>query len=191
MSETQTINASDFSAAEDLISRGFCWLERTLKVEIQLGNKDFKKFCRMKIETVEDISRVKEIAENNFLRDIRFLTLPYDEIAIKKNIYEYIDNRRGQIYGCFFKEILAGFIEVVEDSKVGTIRLAAVDEKYRMTGAALSLYAGAAMKYQAADFTALVGRISTRNMPVMNLYATLGAKFSLPIDVYGKVEQNA
>ena len=47
-------------------------------------------------------------------------------------------------YVCRVKDDIAGFIEVVEKNLEGEIRLAAVDEKFRLSGAALSLYAGAA-----------------------------------------------
>ena len=149
--------------------------------------------CRLKLEalsnTTDEIDRIKQIAELSFLRDIRFLdAIPYDERDIKRNIDAYVDDCNGKMYGNYFKGILVGFIEVVEnlETKHGVIRLAAVDEKYRMTGSAMSLYTGVVMRYRAEGFHSLTGRISSRNMPVMNLYAALGAKFSEPLDIYGK-----
>lgn len=66
------------------------------------------------------------------------------------------------------------------------VHLAAVLERYRASGAALSLYAAAARDCKSQGVRFLEGRISTANPAVMNLYAFLGAKFSQPVDVYLK-----
>jgi len=72
----------------------------------------------------------------------------------------------------------------VENQNQAFIRLAAVDEKYRVAGVAASLYAGAVEKCREQGIKKIWGRISSRNMSVMNLYASLGAVFSQPLDVY-------
>ena len=53
-----------------------------------------------------------------------------------------------------------------------------------MTGAAMGLYAHAIEISRERGFKTLEGRISSINMPVMNLYASFGAQFSEPEDVF-------
>ena len=66
------------------------------------------------------------------------------------------------------------------------MHLAAVLERYRASGAAMSLYAAAARDCRSRGIRFLDGRVSTANPSVINLYAYLGAKFSDPMDVYLK-----
>ena len=66
------------------------------------------------------------------------------------------------------------------------VHLAAVEAKYRVTGAAMGLYAKAIEVVRERGFKTLEGRISSFNTPVMNLYATFGAQFSEPQDVFLK-----
>ena len=66
------------------------------------------------------------------------------------------------------------------------IHLAAVKQKYRLTGAALSLYANAAEECKKQKKFFLDGRISSTNTAVMNLYASLGAVFFDPMDIFLK-----
>jgi GNAT superfamily N-acetyltransferase len=67
-----------------------------------------------------------------------------------------------------------------------TIHLAATDKKYRATGVGVSLYANAAIVGKQHGYGWLHGRIHTLNIPVINLYASLGATFSNPLDVFLK-----
>ena len=101
-----------------------------------------------------------------------------------EEIFENYFAEMKNCYVCRVKDDIAGFIQLVCEDTEATIRLAAVDERYRLSGAALSLYAGAVDLLRQKSFRKLVGRISTKNMPVVNLYATLGASFSKPQDVY-------
>lgn len=176
--------------ASFLRSRGFVMIDRTLKAVVPLQKKeDFARFCRIPIEKCTDISeRIFEIAENSFLFDSRFMDgASSTEDIIKKNIHL----RVSEIKKCFVCKVngeIAGFLELTKDEKENQaeITLAAVDEKYRVAGVALSLYAGVAKSCRDEGFSRLVGIISSRNVAVMNLYATLGAVFSSPFDLYAK-----
>ena len=64
--------------------------------------------------------------------------------------------------------------------------LVAVEEKYRLTGAALGLYAKGIEVARERGYQKLVGRISSQNVAVMNVYAMFGAQFSEPQDVFLK-----
>ena len=172
------IDSTRQDLADFLHKKNFIFADRTIQVTSPLKN-DFKKFCRLSLEISEKNNRIQEIAKKSFVNDVRFISkMPpiFDEEIFEKYFAEM-----EKCFICRVKDEIAGFIEVTEE---GIIRLAAVDEKFRLSGAALSLYAGAAEIFRQKNFKKLVGRISAKNMPVMNLYATLGANFSRPQDVY-------
>ena len=175
------IDSTEQDAAESLREKNFVFVDRTIQATIPL-KIDFKKFCRLEIELAEPNERIHDIAKKSFVNDARFFnTVPP---RMDEKLFEEYFAEMKSCYICRVKDDIAGFIEVVEKNLEGEIRLAAVDEKFRLSGAALSLYAGAADLLQQKNFKKLVGRISTKNMAVMNLYATLGANFSRPQDVY-------
>ena len=72
------------------------------------------------------------------------------------------------------------------DSETLFVHLAAVDEKYRMTGAAMALYAKACQLAMERGYKKLEGRISSQNVAIMNLYAAFGAVFSESKDIFIK-----
>jgi len=62
--------------------------------------------------------------------------------------------------------------------------LVAVEEKYRLSGAALGLYAKGIEVARERGYQKLVGRISSQNVAVMNIYAMFGAQFGDPQDIF-------
>ena len=64
--------------------------------------------------------------------------------------------------------------------------LVAVEEKYRLSGAAMGLYAKGVEVARERGYKKLIGRISSQNVAVMNIYAMLGAQFSEPQDIFLK-----
>ena len=172
-----SIDSARYDLAEFLRSKNFVFIDRTIQASIPLKN-DFKKFCRLPIEKSELNARIFEIAKKSFVNDARF----FDSVPPVMNVdlLEKFLSEMKFCYVCRVKNEIAGFIEIVDCE----IRLAAVDENFRLSGAALSLYAGAADLFRDKGNKKLIGRISAKNMPVLNLYATLGANFSYPQDVY-------
>ncbi len=178
--------------ANFLGDHGFHMIDRTIRATIPLKkSSDFKGFCRIPLESMEKpTDRIHEIAMRSFLLDSRFYGCAS---ASENEIYQSIRcfvNHMDTFYVCVCKGNIAGFLETARDpenpANQAFIRLAAVDEAYRPAGAALSLYAGAAELCRSQGLKRLWGRISSRNTAVMNLYAALGASFSLPRDVYVK-----
>ncbi|WP_027397426.1 GNAT family N-acetyltransferase [Anaerovibrio lipolyticus] len=176
--------------AEYLRQHGWFMIDRTMQATISLKKSiDFHRFCRIPVEKKDALTpRIYEISEAAFLWDTRFYTQSYPLVEdICQQIISYVDLVQSY-YVCCFKDEIAGFLEVVPDrDKPNTsaeIRLAAVDEKYRPAGVALSMYAGVAEVCREKGIQKLWGRISSRNMSVLNLYVALGAYFSLPLDIY-------
>lgn len=177
--------------AEFLRSQGYCMIDRTIRATISLQKRDFSRFCRIPLEQMSHPEeRIKKIAESSFLLDSRFFACASAKTEEIKEQIDFYVRSMGAFHICRCKNEIAGFLEIAADEenaeKQAVIRLAAVDEAYRIAGAALSLYAGAADFCRLRGLQRLWGRISSRNMAVMNLYATLGAAFSLPQDVYVK-----
>ena len=180
------------SAATEIAmqKRGFFWADRTLGVSISLRRSklDFESLVRLEIEETdrcrEDILR---IARASFPDDRRFhVGLTPDpriaDVILSKWVEELDD-----CLICRHKGAVIGFLTLEKQSEqIQFIRLAAVEEKYRMSGAAMSLYAKAALLCGERGIDKLNGRISARNVAVMNLYAFLGGVFSAPEDVFLK-----
>ena len=53
-------------------------------------------------------------------------------------------------------------------------------------GAGMALYVKACLLAKERGYKKLEGRISSQNTSVMNIYASLGAIFSEPLDIYLK-----
>ena len=169
---------------------GFFFADRTIKTSINLSKcpLNLEKLIRLPIQETshykEDILR---IACASFVSDRRFhVALDYNakiaELVLKAWVMEL-----DEVLVCFFKEIPVGFLALKKTNADSLfVHLAAVEEKYRMTGAAMALYAKACMLASERGYKKLEGRISSQNLAVMNLYAAFGALFSEPQDIFLK-----
>ena len=176
-----------------MYQKGYLLADRTVAVKVPLGRGkvDFKKYCRMDVLlTGENRERVRQIAQAYFRRDFRFQVTFSDEkeaLAEKILVFWLVD--QDVFFQSRYQEAVAGFADVrclAEYGGMPFLYLAAVDETYRAAGTAISLYAAVFQHYKelGADFA--YGRISSANMPVMNLYAAFGARFFAPYDIYIK-----
>ena len=164
-------------------------MERTVQTSIQIAKVDFNfdKLIRLNVEETTDYKKeIENIALKSFPSDRRFhLRINYDDQDLFRLIMkEWIDNL-DSVLVAKFKDTVVGFLalkETAEDTLF--VHLAAVDEKYRLTGAAMSLYSKAVQIAKDKGYKTLEGRISTRNTAVMNLYSYFGAHFENPIDIY-------
>lgn len=183
------VNPDAREIAKLLRNEGYFMVDRTIKATIPIKNdRDFSRLCRIPLERIDKLEdRIYEIAKQAFLPDSRFFDRTNTSDDEKRgSICAFVDEMKS-VYICRFRGEIAGFLEVlpdVENQNQAFIRLAAVDKKYRVAGVAASLYAGAVEKCREKGIKKIWGRISSRNMSVMNLYASLGAAFSQPLDVY-------
>ncbi len=174
---------------------GYFFADRTLYVSINLSRFaiDTKKLIRLNIvSTKEHKEEIFEVARKSFPYDRRFhLTPETDNKAAEIEIKKWVENL-DDVLVCFYKDSVIGFLALKEtDAETLFVHLAAVDEKYRLTGAAMSLYARAVEIAKEKGYKKLDGRISSQNTAVMNLYAYLGASFSDPEDIFikGKIDE--
>ncbi len=167
----------------------YTFADRTVETSISLLKcENFDKNIRLPIiETEEYKSKLVEIAQKSFPYDRRFhLKKSYDKDFADIVIQSWVEESDKNLV-CLYKEMPIGFLSLKKiDEKTNFVHLAAVDEKYRMTGAAMALYSKAIQISKEKGFSSLNGRISSKNMAVMNLYSYFDAKFSEPIDIYIK-----
>ncbi|MDD6268059.1 MAG: GNAT family N-acetyltransferase [Clostridium sp.] len=169
---------------------GFFLADRMLCTTINLRRSkiDYEKLVRLEVkQTSEYREEFRAIAHKSFPVDRRFhISVEYNEELANTIIDQWIDGLDEWLV-CMYKNLPVGFLALKEqDEKNIEIYLAAVDEKYRLTGAAISLYAKAAQMCKEKGYMNLLGWISTVNTPVMNLYSGLGAAFSKPMDIFLK-----
>lgn len=173
-----------------MFKRGYLLGDRTILCTIPTRNlpDNLGKSVRVKA-TLEnaDHDAMFELSRSSFLGDRRFYVTPdcrqdIADIALKK----WIGNL-DETFVCRVKNEYAGFLAPTLYSHDSLcVNLAATNERFRLAGVAVSLYTSAICLAHERGLSRLVGRISSRNMAVMNLYANLGAKFSDPLDIYIK-----
>ncbi|MBO7048743.1 MAG: GNAT family N-acetyltransferase [Spirochaetia bacterium] len=172
-----------------MFNNGFKLVERTIQTDIHVLKIDLNldKLIRLNVEeTTKYKKEIENIALKSFPYDRRFhLRINFDDEDLFESIMkEWIDDLESVLVAKF-KDTVVGFLalkETAEDTLF--VHLAAVDEKYRLTGAAMSLYSKAVQIAKDKGYKTLEGRISTRNTAVMNLYSYFDAHFENPIDIY-------
>jgi ribosomal protein S18 acetylase RimI-like enzyme len=79
-----------------------------------------------------------------------------------------------------FNNELAGFVACIENRLV----LHALNQSYRGKGLAKFFWSSFCQHLFSQGYSELTSSISTTNMPVLNLYCSLGFNFRNPVDVY-------
>jgi L-amino acid N-acyltransferase YncA len=89
----------------------------------------------------------------------------------------------GNVLGLMYRSELAGFFGLARNKVV----LNAVSGKYRQRGIAKYLWSAACKEMFSQGHSEIVSSISASNMPVLNLYSSLGFRFRNPLDVYHRL----
>ena len=177
----------------EMSKKGYVFADRTLGVTINLkkSDMDYQKLIRFDIRRTEDNrEEVLNIALNSFPSDRRFHICPVPDNTVAELIIRRWVNELSEIYVCIHKEEVVGFLDLESfGEKDCFIHLAAVQERYRAAGAAVSLYAYAILAAKEKGFEKIHGRISSSNTAVMNLYARLGGAFASPIEVFVRTDK--
>lgn len=184
-----TLDARSASEVE-MQHQGFLFADRTLKTSIRLSHCPtyLDKMIRLPlVETKEYREDILRIACASFMDDRRFHILPECNAGIAEVVLKKWVEELETVLVCLFHEKPVGFLALKECTPDSLfVHLAAVEERYRMSGAAMSLYAGACRLAIERGYKKLEGRVSSRNTAVMNVYAAFGASFSEPKDVFLK-----
>ena len=171
--------------------KGFTFADRTIQTSIQVSKLDlnFDKLIRLPVEETTDYkTEIEEIALKSFPYDRRFhLRLNYDDEDLFKEIIKEWVSDLDKVLVAKYKDTVVGFLALKQtEQDTLFVHFAAVDEKYRLTGAAMSLYSRAVQIAKEKGYKKLDGRISTKNTAVMNLYSYFDAHFENPMDIYIK-----
>jgi len=169
----------------EMVRHGWYFADRTLRASIPVAKVavDLKRLQRMPIvETEECKEDVFRIAHESFTRDRRFHVAPKCDQAISAVVLRKWVDELGPTFVCMYHDAPVGFLNLRENF----VHLAAVEARHRITGAAMGLYARAIEVCRDRGFKTTEGRVSSLNTPVMNLYASFGAQFSEPEDVFLK-----
>ncbi|MBR3316634.1 MAG: GNAT family N-acetyltransferase [Atopobiaceae bacterium] len=175
--------------AYEMQSRGWTWGDRTLATTISLRRapQSSKISSRLTISAeLLDADEAFPMASAGFEGDRRFYVTAELSRSIGDAVLRQWLADVDEALTCRIGGVLAGFLQLVRHDDCAEIRLAATDEKWRRAGSALALYSVALQQAYDWGCKSVVGRISSRNVSVMNLYAHLGAKFSNPVDVFCK-----
>lgn len=134
-----------------------------------------------------DHGAMLDLAKTSFWGDRRFYVTPDCDQAVAECVLKDWISGLDETLVCRVKGEYAGFLALTEQpDSSACVNLAATNERFRLAGVAMALYSAAVLKAHRGGRSRLIGRISSRNMAVMNLYAHLGAKFSDPLDVFLK-----
>lgn len=194
MTETDGYIVAPTDAANEIRMQrnGFFFADRTVKTTIGLSKiaVDLDRFIRLPIiETTDFKDDVLRIAVASFAYDRRFHVLPDCSTDVSSVVLKKWVEELDTVFIALFKERPVGFLALKETAPDTVfVHLAAVEEKYRMTGAAMALYADACKIAKERGYKKLEGRVSTQNTAVMNVYTAFGATFSDPRDIFIKKE---
>lgn len=176
----------------EMQKKGYIFADRTLGVAISLKRTelDFRKLIRFEIRPEDPNNEaILEIALSSFPSDRRFHVRPKPDDEVGEAVIRRWVKELTEVYVCVHKGEIVGFLDLEPyGEKDCFIHLAAVRERYRAAGAAVSLYAHAVLTAKEKGCEKLCGRISSTNTAVMNLYARLGATFGEPRDVFVRSE---
>lgn len=192
MTETDGYIVAPTDAANEIRMQrnGFFFADRTVKTTIGLSKiaVDLDRFIRLPIiETTDFKDDVLRIAVASFAYDRRFHVLPDCSTDVSSVVLKKWVEELDTVFVALFKERPVGFLALKETAADTLfVHLAAVEEKYRMTGAAMALYANACKIAKERGYKKLEGRVSTQNTAVMNVYTAFGATFSEPQDIFIK-----
>ncbi len=184
------VSVPDNFDKQKLLDDHYIFADRMFYVSINLSKSkiDYERFIRITPElTTENKEAIKQIAHRNFLKDRRFhVDIHYNQQKANCIMDQWIDELE-QVYICRFQKEIAGFLAVREiDKKTAYIHMAAVEEKFRPAGIALSMYSYVIKEYRQKGYKRIQGYISSSNLPVLNLYTFLGATFEKTTDIYIK-----
>lgn len=173
-----------------LLADGFFFADRLMDVRVGLQGKtvDFAKHARMTPElTGACKDEMKAIAHESFPTDRRFhVSRAYDQALANRILDRWIDDVK-EAYVCRHKGEVAGFLALDEtDGNNPVVRLAAVAERFRPAGVALSMYAYVMETCKQKGFKSVRGQVSTTNTAALNLFFFLGAKAEQVRDIYIK-----
>jgi ribosomal protein S18 acetylase RimI-like enzyme len=157
-------------------------------VEPYCAARDLVRFAREDVAVSQDIALepLLAICHGAFAHDRFHRDFNLERADADRRYDHWLEqlHHDGAVHGLLFDGRLAGFIALSANRMV----LHAIAPEYRGRGLAKYLWSGAcAHFFDRLGFDTLESSISTTNLPVLNLYASLGFRFRNATDVYHRI----
>jgi len=164
---------------------GFYYTDTLLEPVCQAGQLLFHEHSGATLApdvALEEVSRICRTAftHGRFHRDFNLSSAQADQRYV-----QWLEqlHARGTVLGLVFEGELAGFIA----HDAGSLVLHALGETFRGRGLARYLWSAACRHLFNAGETEICSSVSAANLPVLNLYASLGFRFRAAVDVYHRL----
>ncbi|MEE3466945.1 MAG: GNAT family N-acetyltransferase [Eubacterium sp.] len=194
--EYVTISPPDRDQGRRLSYDGFSLLDRVVDVEVkstQVQGLNRYRFTISKESVSEKKEEMLAICSEAYVNDYRFYVSGErsdpDAVARMRDLIGQLEHPGTILLWVEYRENGIGFLALTSEEDAMRITLAAVLPKYQGSGVALELYTKGILVAAEAGMNRVIGRISTTNTAVMNLYSHLGAKFTSPMDVYVRKQE--
>ena len=169
---------------QKLAERGFCFADRSLRIEMPIKNWNGKMKAGKKQKFIisEDWNpkEIYQIAKHEFTRDCRFAVDIgiWNQEVKNELLYNFIARLREKKYMatcCYIENKLEGFNLWSLEENTGTILLGAVTERYEGTGIAMYMYSSTLqwMKNHAGEF--LLNNVFSSNLQSINFHIALSS----------------
>lgn len=181
----QTIKVDPLANKQLLHEYGFYYCDTLIVPSCRAGRLRAVHHSDATISQTIDADYALEIFHGSFIhgrfhRDFNLPNAAADQ-RYDNWLKQLLDKR--QVYGLYWQGDLAGFIGYHENSLV----LHAVAEKYRGKGLSKYWWSMVCIELLANGYDEVKSSISSANLAVLNLYASLGFSFSSPQDVYHRL----
>ena len=180
-----TIKKFPLSKTQTLHNYGFYYCDTLIEPYCHKSRFVYYKHKSVSISRKASFNKLVEISNGAFLfgRFHRDFNIDNSLADLRyanwlKQLYE-----RETIFIFLFNEELAGFLGYTEHRIV----LHALKQKFKGKGLAKFFFSAAIKELFNNGYDELVSSISAANMPVLNLYASLGFRFRNPMDVYHRI----
>jgi ribosomal protein S18 acetylase RimI-like enzyme len=173
---------------------GFCFVDYSLTVSLPRLQKVSLPAARLNLRSVvlDDLAVLEQIGARAFRTgryhaDVRFPQELADQrykMWINNAFQASQTDQNTRLYVVGPSGTPNGFIQVVVQNRTADLRLAAVDPELQGGLLGYNLYAAVLMVLKEAGISQVTAKIPASNVNVMNLYASLGFRLSMPTAVF-------
>lgn len=161
---------------------GFYYCDTLLEPYCKLGGLNTYEKAKISLSTSVPLDSLISVCHGAFIhgrfhRDFN-LDKAQSDLRYDSWLKQLYDNN--SVFGLMYDNNLAGFWGFSDNNIV----LHALDEKYRGKGLAKYFWSQACQELFKQGYSEITSSISAANVPVLNLYSSLGFKFRNPLDVY-------
>jgi len=178
-----TVKVDPFSSKKALYEQGFYYCDTLVEPYCDRGHfqphYDVRAAVSRDAALIPDAYLCRQSFVGRFHRDFNL-----DRNAADRRYLQWLRQliRSQKVFALLFRGRCVGFL----GHERGKIRLHALDKKIRGKGLSKFLWTRACLEIFKSGSKEITSSISLSNMPVLNLYVSLGFRFRNPRDVYHK-----